>query len=247
MYMIARQSFMKKVAFHPDDLPSFSQKARPYYARLISELMDEYKILCFDELHRTGGHAGLRLQLMTDGREARKWQMELILASQLMEDFGELTKIATSFFILDAGTEETRMWMRDKIGLTAVEERALMNYVHGATEDGATFLARFETKNAKYSQLFTSTIGPMRLWALTTTAEDRKLRSLVYAALPRQEARALLAARFPGGSCKRLVERLKTEQYGTGTFVDDDMQDSLIETIAKDMISSHYGSAPLAA
>ena len=245
MYMIARQSFMKKVAFSKEDLPYFDNLYKPYYDRLINDIVDENKVLCMDEFHKTGGHDGLKLQVLTDGREARKWNLEIILASQLMEDFGELTKIATALFILDSGTEETRRWLRDNIGLKPVEESALVNYVHGANVHGATFLARFSTKNAVYSQLFTMTAGAMRLWALSTTAEDRKLRGLLYEAMPRQRARHLLAKRFPGGSCKKLVERLKEETFRGVDFVDDDMESSVIERLAKDLISEYYNSAEL--
>lgn len=242
MYMIARQSFMKKVAFSKEDLPYFDDLYKPYYDRLINDIVDENKVLCMDEFHKTGGHDGLKLQVLTDGREARKWNLEIILASQLMEDFGELTKIATALFILDSGTEETRRWLRDNIGLKPVEESALVNYVHGANAHGATFLARFSTKNATYSQLFTMTAGAMRLWALSTTAEDRKLRGLLYEAMPRQQARRLLAKRFPGGSCKKLVERLKEETFRGADFVDDDMESSVIERIAKELIHEYYNS-----
>lgn len=247
MYMIARESFMKKVAFSKEDLQFFDPIYRPYYNRLISDLAEDFKVLSMDELHKTGGHELLRQQLMTDGREARKWQLEIVLASQLMEDFGELTKIATTFFIMDSGTPETRKWLRDNIGLSAVEESALTNYVHGAGPHGATFLARFVTKNASYSQLFTTTIGPMRLWALSTTAEDRKLRSLLYAAVPGNVARALLARRFPSGSCKKAVELMKAEMSNTAEFVDDDMSMSVIERIAKDMLAEYHGTSRLAA
>ncbi len=245
MYMIARQSFMKKVAFSKEDLPYFDDLYKPYYDRLINDIVDENKVLCMDEFHKTGGHDGLKLQVLTDGREARKWNLEIILASQLMEDFGELTKIATALFILDSGTEETRRWLRDNIGLKPVEESALVNYVHGANAHGATFLARFSTKNATYSQLFTMTAGAMRLWALSTTAEDRKLRGLLYEAMPRQQARRLLAKRFPGGSCKKLVERLKEETFRGADFVDDDMESSVIERIAKELIHEYYNSTEL--
>lgn len=245
MYMIARQSFMKKVAFSKDDLMYFDDMYKPFYDRLINDIVDENKVLCMDEFHKTGGHDGLKLQMLTDGREARKWNLEIILASQLMEDFGELTKIATALFILDSGTEETRRWLRDNIGLNPVEESALVNFVHGANVSGATFLARFATKNATYSQLFTMTAGAMRLWALTTTAEDRKLRGLLYDAIPRQQARRLLAKRFPGGSCKKLVERLKEETFRGVEFVDDDMESSVIERIAKEMIHEYYNSTQL--
>lgn len=245
MYMIARQSFMKKVAFSKEDLPYFDDLYKPYYDRLINDIVDENKVLCMDEFHKTGGHDGLKLQVLTDGREARKWNLEIILASQLMEDFGELTKIATALFILDSGTEETRRWLRDNIGLKPVEESALVNYVHGANAHGATFLARFSTKNATYSQLFTMTAGAMRLWALSTTAEDRKLRGLLYESMPRQQARRLLAKRFPGGSCKKLVERLKEETFRGADFVDDDMESSVIERLAKELIHEYYNSTEL--
>ncbi|MDB6009978.1 MAG: type secretion system protein IcmB/DotO [Gammaproteobacteria bacterium] len=243
MYMIARQSFLKKVAFSKEDLPFFDPLYRAYYEKLINDITEDIKVLMMDELHKTGGHPLLQLQLMTDGREARKWNLELVLGSQLMEDFGELTKIATTYFILDSGTEETRRWLRENVGLTPVEESALTNYVHGAGPHGCTFLARFVTKAATYSQLFTMTAGPMRLWALSTTAEDRKLRSLLYASLPGNEARARLARRFPGGSCKKLVERLKAEMFNTADFVDDDTSSSVIERIAQEI----FEEAPVTA
>lgn len=242
MYMVARQSFMKKVAFSKEDLPFFDAGYRAYYDRLINDITEDFKVLCMDEFHKTGGHTLLKAQVLTDGREARKWNLEIVLASQLMEDFGELTKIATSYFILDSGTEETRRWLRDNIGMSPVEESALNNFVHGAGPHGATFLARFVTKSATYSQLFTMTAGPMRLWALSTTAEDRKLRSLLYAALPGNEARMLLARRFPGGSCKKLVEKLKSQMFTNSDFIDDEMAESVIERLASEMIADYLGT-----
>ncbi|MGS0567172.1 type IV secretion protein DotO [Xanthomonas oryzae] len=243
MYMIARQSFMKKVAYSKEDLPHFDPMYRAFYDRMINEIVEEVKVMAMDEYHMTKGQVGLVNQVMADGRTARKWNMELILASQLMEDFGELTKIATTKFILDAGNEETRKWLRSNIGLTEVEEQALTNYVHGPNAHGATFLAQFETKSAKCSQLFTMTPGPMRLWALSTTAEDRKLRGLLYEAMPRPAARKLLAHRFPNGSCKKYVERLKEETYKGVDFVDDDMQASVIERLAEELIHEFFNSS----
>lgn len=250
MYMVARQSFMKRIAFSKEDLPYFDLGYRPYYERLINEITEDYKVLCMDEYHKTGGHELLKQQVFTDGREARKWNLEIVLASQLMEDFGNLVEIATSFFILDSGTESTRRWLRQNVGLNEVAESALQNYVHGAGPHGSTFLARFVTKSDTYVQLFTMTAGPMRLWALSTTAEDRKLRSLLYAALPGNEARALLAEKFPSGSCKRLVDKLKAEKASNADheFIpDDDASASIIDQIAKAMIDEYFGGQLVAA
>lgn len=242
MFMIARESFMKKVAYSREDLPFFTPMARPYFTKLVNEIVDENKVLCMDEFHKTGGHPILRQQVMTDAREARKWNMEIVLASQLMEDFGDLCKVATTQFIMDAGTEKTRQWMRENIGLTPVEEQGLINFVHGPNNDGGTFLAKFETKSAPFSQLFTLTPGPQRLWALSTTAEDRKLRMMLYEAMPRDAARALLAKRFPSGSCKRLVERRKQEQFSDGEYIDEAMESSVIEKIAAELLKEHFDS-----
>lgn len=245
MYMIARQSFMKKVAFSTEDLPAIKTQAPlylDYFTRLISDIVDEYKVLAMDEYHKTGGNPQLTQQVVTDGREARKWNLEIILASQLMEDFGDLTKIATAMFFLDSGTEETRRWYRENLGMSEVEENALKVHVNGANKHGCTFLARFKTKRAEYAQLFTFTCGPMRLWALSTTAEDRKLRSLMYKQLPGPAARKLLASAFPGGSCKETVARLKEDMFKDATFIDESMGDSVIEKIAKDLLNHYYKS-----
>lgn len=239
MFMIAREAFMKKIAFSSEDLHHVNPHYRSYYERLVMELVDEDKIFCIDEYHKTGGHPVLQEQVMTDGREARKWKLEIILASQLMEDFGKLTAIATSLFILDSGTEEQRAWMRANIGLSPVEESALKAYVNGAGPHGATYLAKFRMKDGDFSQIFTATIGAKRLWALSTTAEDRKLRSMLYEAMPAPDARAMLAEAFPSGSCKGYVDDMKAQAAKEGHFVDDEAASSVIEELAKNLIN-HY-------
>lgn len=239
MYMIGRQAFMKKIAFSMEDMPLIPELFRGYYEEMIKNLIDAQKIYCMDEYHKTGNNPSLVNQVMTDGREARKWNLEIILASQLMEDFGELTKIATTKFILDAGNEQTRDWLRTNIGLSETEESALVANVKGPGQDGATFLAQISTKSASFSQLFTMTIGPMRLWALSTTAEDRKMRNILYESFSPPIARAILAEQFPSGSCKKQVERAR-QQYAAGRdFVNEDENESVIERMANDIIHQY--------
>jgi intracellular multiplication protein IcmB len=240
-YMIAREAFMKKIAFSKEDVPTIPEKYRAYYEKLISVLTDSQKIMCMDEYHKTGNQPMLRQQLLTDGREARKWMLEIVLASQLPEDFGDdLTKIATAIFVLDSGTPKTRKYLRESIELSKVEETAMVQHVHGPSSRGTTFLARFETKQGAFTQLFTCCIGPMRLWALSTTAEDRRLRGLLYDAIPRPVARRMLADRFPGGSCKALVERMRNELMGDSAFTDDEERDrNIVEKMADDMINDY--------
>jgi len=241
MFMAARESFMKKLAYSKEDLPSFSDRTKPYFARVIADLVAQDKIMCMDELHRAGGQKGLEEQLLQDGREARKWKMEIILASQLPEDFGAIMNIATAVFLLDAGTESTRRWLRENIGLSHVEEDALNQFVHGPSRFGATYLARFVTKTQTYSQLFTLNVGAQRLWALSTTAEDRQLRDILYEAMPRHVARNLLAKRFPSGSCKRAVDKMRAEAAPNvdAEFVDDEVIKSIVQRIGNELIAAY--------
>lgn len=241
MFMMAREAFMKKLAFSREDLPFISERTRPYFARLIAELVTQPKIMCIDELHRARGQKMLEEQLAQDGREARKWKMEIILGSQLPEDFGDILKIATAIFLLDSGTDETRAWLRANIGLSQVEEAALTQFVHGPGPHGTTYLARYETKAGPYSQLFTLTIGPQRLWALSTTAEDRQLRDILYDAMPRTVARRVLAKRFPGGSCKGTVDRMRQEELPgvEAEFVDEEVIKGIVQRIGNDLITAY--------
>jgi intracellular multiplication protein IcmB len=157
------------------------------------------------------------------------------LASQLPGDFGQLTDIATSTLILDAGNESTRGDIQSIFGLSNTEVAALKQYVHGPQAGGMTFLAKIKTKSAELSQLFTSTSGGLELWGLTTTAEDRALRNKLYRLMPSAEARAVLKKRFPRGSCKSYVlgEKAKSREERGENFVDDDPTSSIIETLAE--------------
>ncbi|WP_323025692.1 hypothetical protein [Castellaniella sp.] len=241
MFMAARESFMKKLAFSEEDLPFFTERTKPYFARLIADLVAQPKIFCMDELHRAGGQQLLEEQLLRDGREARKWKMEIILGSQLPEDFGAIMKMATSILILDAGTEATRKWVRENVGLSDVEEQALTRFVHGPNEHGTTYLAKFVTKDRTYGQLFTLNVGPQRLWALSTTAEDRDLRRMLYAAMPRPVALRLLAKRFPRGSCQKTLEKLKAQAAAEKDtdFVDDEVLQELVKGIGNELIAEY--------
>ncbi len=95
----------------------------------------------------------------------------------------------------------------ETFGLSPTAKIALRTRVHGPREGGATFLAQFATKQGMNTQLLTLTLGPIELWAFSTTVEDVSLRNRLYHHLGPVEARRVLARLFPNGSIKKLVER----------------------------------------
>jgi icmB protein len=209
MYMMARESFMKKISFHHDLVPWIQATAPLYtehYRKLADKLVDIRKLLSIDETHVTQNNENFVQQIENDSRLGRKLQLEIVLASQNMEDMARFAAFATSFFILDKGDDRSQEWMRHNISLTMQERGALNRFVNGPSRVGSTFLAKFKTAKSVCSQLFTLTLGPKRLWALSTTSEDMRLRRILYDKMAKPTARALLAERFPGGSCKRYVE-----------------------------------------
>lgn len=245
MYMIARQSFIQKIGYSTEDLPSFEPKYRDYFARIINQLVDEEKILVIDEYHKTqsasqdGHYSALQAQILTDAREARKWKMDITLGSQLITDFGEIIRIATNIFILDAGTPSERQIYTKLVGIDNSAETALVHNVHGPTRNGTTFLAAFVTKKGRFTQLLTSTIGPLRLWALSTTAEDRSMRNYFYSRIPdHKEARQALAYFFPSGGCKSYVDREKQQDgIDEGAFISEEQEAGIISRIAEALLN----------
>ena len=243
LYMVSRQSFIQKIGYSLEDLPSIEPKYRSYFERLISQLIDEEKILMMDEYHKTkmasnSGRSPLQDQIMTDAREARKWKMDITLGSQKISDFGNILSIATTVFILDSGSPEERRDYEKLVGLNDTALEALNRFVHGPSAVGTTYIGMTETKRGRFVQLYTSTLGPMRLWALSTTSEDRKMRNIFYARISEQrEARKALAYYFPKGGCKDVIEREKRLAFSDGTFVDEKAEEGIIETIAERLLT----------
>ncbi|MEA9392215.1 type IV secretion protein DotO [Acerihabitans sp. TG2] len=240
MYMIAIQSFMKKIALSREDLKHIRQPYLRYYTKLINELIDHFKILGIDEYHNTGGGENITNLITTFARENRKWLMEMVIGSQSAEDFGALTEFASSMMFLDSGTEETRQYIRQKIGLSPVAESALVSHCTGPSSTGVTFLAYLSTKKGKHYQLFTQTMGARRLWRLNSTAKDRKLRTLLFDKMPKKDAIKLLSQKFPSGSAVDAIDRMMSMNTALETeFDDDEMIEQASERLASKLINEY--------
>lgn len=241
MYMIAIQSFMKKITFSNEDLTLIRPKYKDYYHKLINELIDQYKIIGIDEYHNTGGGKNITNLVTTFARENRKWLMEMVIGSQTPQDFDTLTDFASTMIFMDSGSEDTRKFLRDKIKLTPVAEAALTTHCNGPTADGATSLAYIVTKKGKYFQLFTQTMGAKRLWRLNTTSKDRKLRSMLFEKMPKNEAIALLADRFKSGSAVSSIDKLSRQNTSSteNEFTDDQIVTQATQRLVNQLLKDY--------
>lgn len=207
MYMLARYALARHYYLTEDSIADFPEVYRDYHRQRISEIREDAKRIVYDEFHRTSKARAVRDQVILDMREGRKWNVQISLISQSLDDFDPvMIEFSTSIFIMDAGPEQSIRKSTEIFGLSDTAQTALRTRVHGPREGGATFLAQFATKFGMNTQLLTNTLGPVELWSFSTTTEDARTRNKLYQRLGPKEARRVLANLFPSGSVKSLVE-----------------------------------------
>ncbi len=236
MYMLARYILGRDFYLSEENVSDMNEQYRDHHRARIMELRDDPKRLVYDEFHRTSHAKAVRDQVLVDMREGRKWKVQVAIISQSLEDFDStMIEFATSVYIMDAGPAQAVKKTAEVFGLSETARTVLSSRVHGPREGGSTFLAQFATKEGLNTQLLTCTIGPIELWAFSTTAEDAKLRNSLYRHLGPVEARRLLARLFPSGTATKLIEtRLEVLQEQGGLIMEDDrfsIIDHLIEEI----------------
>jgi intracellular multiplication protein IcmB len=238
MYMLARYVLARHYYLTEDDISHFPEIYRSYHQVRITEIREDAKRIVMDEFHRTAKASAVREQVIQDMREGRKWNVQVALISQSLDDFDEvMVEFATSIFIMDAGPEQTVNKTAKIFGLSDTAKVALRTRVHGPKEGGATFLAQFATKEGVNTQLLTATLGPIELWALNTTAEDVNIRNQLSRKLGPQQARRVLAARFPSGTATQLLEERYAEQKEQGHIIDNSVRASVINDIVSELLN----------
>lgn len=134
------------------------------------------------------------------------------------------------------GTKEVVDELGSRLGFSDDAERyALEHQLQGPQKGGGTFLAKFETKQGWYTMLLKAPLGPIELWAFSTTSEDAAIRNKLYDLIGPQKARRLLAIRYEGGSAKDDVEARK-EKLKTVNQLDDNSSLSITDEIVNELI-----------
>lgn len=237
MYMLARYVLAHHFYLNEDDVAAMPEIYHGYHQGRVAEIKEDPKRLVFDEFHRTSKTPMVRDQVIVDMREGRKWKVQVALISQSLDDFDAvMVEFATSIFIMDAGPEQAIRKTAGVFGLSDTAQYALRNFVHGPREGGATFLAQFATKEGMNTQLLTATLGPVELWAFTTTAEDSNIRNQLYRKIGPTETRRVLATIFPNGTGTKYVENKLATLKEQGGLIDEDIKIGVIDQLIADII-----------
>ncbi|WP_158803503.1 ATP-binding protein [Acidisoma sp. L85] len=217
MYMLARHLLARNFFLHPDYAQYVPELVRDYHRLRFQEVMESVKRLDYDEWHRTEGSPQVRAQAELDVREGRKHNIQLGFASQRLKDMGDgITSQATGRFILRAGDEKEAEEIIARFNLSEASAGVVRYGLNGPGPAGAPFLAVFSADGAKYEQMLVNSLGPIELWALSTTPGDTALRNRLYDRVGFSEGLRRLAKVFPRGSALKEIERRKADRLTRG-------------------------------
>lgn len=177
-----------------------------WWRRQIKEVTSAPMQLSFDEFHRTGGLEQLQRQAEIECREGRKRGINVMFASQDPADIPEvIAKTLVNGIYLLGGPPGMIETMTTKFGLSDTQRVAVSRYCTGPSAEGSALLAIHDTSAGRSTQLLTLTLGPIELWAYSTTPEDSAVRNRVTELLGTRDALRALAMAFPSGSARSLV------------------------------------------
>lgn len=233
MFLFARHMAAKNFFLREETLmPVIPARYRAYHAKRVADIQDEKKVEFFDETHNAGGLKPFEETLIKDGREGRKVGVRVVASSQYLADHPPaLRAAATSLYVMRGGSQGDERILREEF---AVSDEAILR-LHleavGPGPDGVTFLALFKTKVGTIVQMLTNTMGPIELWAFSTTLEDVALRTRLYDRIGTYAARRVLAEHFPLGTALETIEQMR-QSAGAG----DDT--TVIEQLANKLAAS---------
>ncbi len=209
MYMLARHVLVRSWWVGLEMVQHMPEKYRMYHEMRLQNIIETPKRLCYDEFHRTSKSRAVRAQVVRDVREGRKRGVQIALASQLLDDFdNDMVDLATGIWVLGAAISDQAVDnIRERFGLSQTARNIIRYKLTGPRAGGAPALFVLGTVEGKYEQHLLNTLGPIELWALSTSAEDVAIRTRLYQKLGAGRARQMLAANFPGGSARGEIKR----------------------------------------
>lgn len=226
MYMVARHVLAKTYYFDDEHISEFPEQYRNYYERFYLENKGMAKGMFMDEFHRTEPLTGadassviVRSQTKVDQREGRKFNVQVVLASQAYTDFDdEMIGLTSTRYILGSGSEKEIQNISKSLGLNLAATIVIRKHLHGPGPRGSNMLINYKTKKGTFSQAATLTCSSERLWFLSTTTEDQIILKILFNEFPQKDAIKFLAKKFPGGSAKSEIEARLQIQNGDDEY-----------------------------
>ena len=240
MYLLARHILARNFFLHPDYVAFVPERVRDYHRTRFTEIYEALKRLDNDEWHRPKDGPQVLAQADIDVREGRKHRVQIGFASQRLSDFSDgILGQSTARFVLRAGDQADVEQIVKRFGLSAASGKIVRYRLTGPKKTGAPFLAVLTTEGGiQYEQLLVNSLGPVELWALSTTPADTALRNRIYAKVGFSEGLRRLSKVFPDGSAQEEVERRTKARLKKGD-AQDRVEAGVVDELADELIRGH--------
>lgn len=241
MYMLARHALVRSWWVGMESLQFIPEKYRFYHESRLQDLAETPKRLCYDEFHRTSSSVSVRSQVIRDVREGRKRGVQIVLASQLLDDFDDdMVDLATGVWVLGTAVSDKAVDdVRERFGLSETARNIIRYKLTGPRAGGAPALLILGTNEGRYEQHLINTLGPIELWAFATSVEDVLIRNQLYAKFGAGRARQLLAVTFPGGSARNEIKRRIIMKSQEGSESKSAALAAVIEEIVAEIVTAN--------
>ena len=240
MYLLARHILARNFFLHPEYIAFVPDRVKAYHAKRFTEVYETVKRIDYDEWHRTQGSPLVRAQAERDVREGRKHNVQLGFASQRLSDIGEsIIAQSTGRFVLRVGDQAELEEVVKRFGLSQASAKVVRHGLTGPKKGGAPFFAILSVEGGvSYEQLLVNSLGPIELWALSTTPRDTALRTRIYAGVGFSEGLRRLSKVFPGGSALDEIERRTKSRLKKGDAADR-VEAGVVDELADELIRGH--------
>lgn len=177
---------------------------REFHRKNFIKIRESKKRLNLDEFHLTNGSQIIRDQIDADGRLGRKYNVEIILATQLLDDYSkQMLEMASAVYVMSNMNENQIKTAKAIFDLNETEEYLLQNTLG---KSGRFFLGRFKMGGSKYKGVekwasfrMTATLSPEELWAYNTTTINASVRDDLYRRLGAKKTLDILGQLYPEG------------------------------------------------
>lgn len=246
MYMLARHALVRAWWTSADSLQNIPEKFREWHSLRLQDIGETPKRLNFDEFHRTSRSKSVRAQCIRDVREGRKRGVQIVLTSQLIDDFDkDMVDLATGVWILGTAISDKAVQdVVNRFGLSDTAKHIMRYKLTGPKSIGAPALIVIGSTSGRYEQHIYNTLGPIELWAFSTSAEDVSIRNRLYSILGAARARQMLAMKFPGGSARNEIRRRVLSNAESGD-TRQSLISGVIEQIVEEMVAESKESQDL--
>jgi intracellular multiplication protein IcmB len=236
MYQFARQLGAGNYFMRWEEMEKLvPERYRAYHQQRVQQMWQSVKYMIYDEYHNASGIEELQQLVCADLRQGRKYQVVAMLSSQYLEDFPkQVCDAANTYFILGTGSETSLTEVQERFGLSSSEVNVIRRKLTGPDpEKGAPVFAYFKTKRGKLSQLLYNSVGPLELWAYTSSGADDALRKRLAARIGMRETLEYLAWKFPyDGAARNYIEAEKTKLNAK----DDEQDERVYDTVANRLV-----------